>query len=81
MALLNRTFFRIPANKYVMGNIASFSILEPAFLTGLLVGFSASYLFSKRRKELSLSEKEVLSNYHEENFEVRKNFSYIKSLY
>lgn len=51
-----------------MGNQISFSVLSAPFITGLTVGFSVSYLFFKKRKELVTED--VLKGYHEENFEV-----------
>lgn len=65
---LLRPAFR-PLSNFNMGNVASYSILEPSFLTGLIFGISASYFFTKRKKVPI--ENDVLSKYHEENYEVR----------
>lgn len=75
--LISRSLLKTPTKNLKMGNIASFSILEPAFLTGLFIGISSSYIYAKRRKgNNEINEKEVLSAYHEENFEVSLIFNY-----
>lgn len=53
-----------------MGNIASFSLFDVNFLTGTIIGCGAMYLLNKRRTRPPATE-DVLSKYHEENFEVR----------